>query len=113
MEQKLFLRRNVRTFIAFLIKSLPFINPESLLSCCEPVSSVSIVSGYGMDDRAIEVQSPAEARDFSSNLCVQTDSGAHQSSCTMGTGGPSPGGKARPGGDADHSHPSNAEVMNE
>jgi hypothetical protein len=34
---------------------------------------------------------------FSSNLCVQTDSGAHPASCTMGTGGPFPGGKARQG----------------
>jgi hypothetical protein len=39
-----------------------------------------------LDDRAIEVRSPAEARDFSSNLCVQTGSGAHPASCTMGTG---------------------------
>jgi hypothetical protein len=31
---------------------------------CEPSSSVSIVSGYGLDDRAIEVQSPAEAKGF-------------------------------------------------
>jgi hypothetical protein len=31
----------------------------------------------------------------------------------MGTGGPSPGGKARPGRDADHSPPSSAEVVNE
>jgi len=31
----------------------------------------------------------------------------------MGTGGPFPGGKARPGRDADHSPPSSAEVMNE
>jgi hypothetical protein len=31
-------------------------------------------------------------------------------SCTMGTGGPFPGGKARPGRDADHSPPSSAEV---
>jgi hypothetical protein len=30
----------------------------------------STVSGYGLDDRANEVRSPAEARDFSSNLCV-------------------------------------------
>jgi hypothetical protein len=30
----------------------------------EPGSSVSIVSGYGLDDWAIEVQSPAEAEDF-------------------------------------------------
>jgi hypothetical protein len=28
----------------------------------EPGSSVSIVSGYGLDDRAIEVRSPAEAK---------------------------------------------------
>jgi hypothetical protein len=52
---------------------------------------VSIVSGYRLDDRAIEVRSPAEAKDFSSSLCVQTGSGAHPVSCTMGTGGPFPG----------------------
>jgi hypothetical protein len=34
----------------------------------EPGSSVSIVSGYGLDDRAIEVRSPAEAKDFSCNV---------------------------------------------
>jgi hypothetical protein len=38
-------------------------------------SSVTIVSGFGLGDRAIEVWSPAEARDFSSNLYVQTGSG--------------------------------------
>jgi hypothetical protein len=31
----------------------------------------------------------------------------------MGTGGPFPGGKARPARDADHSPPSSAEVVNE
>jgi hypothetical protein len=31
----------------------------------------------------------------------------------MGTGGPFPGGKVRPGRDADHSPPSSAEVKNE
>jgi hypothetical protein len=35
------------------------------------------VSDYGFDDRAIVVQSPAGAKDFSSSLCVQTGSGAH------------------------------------
>jgi hypothetical protein len=79
----------------------------------EPGTSVSIVSGYGLDDRAIEVRSPAGANDFSSILCVQTGSGAHPASCTMGTGGPFPGAKARPGRDADHSLPSSAEVENE
>jgi hypothetical protein len=71
------------------------------------------VSDYGLDNRAIEVRSPAEAKDFSSNLCVQTGFEAHPASCTMGTGGPFPGGKARPGRDADHSTRSNAEVENE
>jgi hypothetical protein len=66
------------------------------------------VSDYGLDDRASGVRSPAGAKDFSSNLCVQTGSGAHPASCTMGTGG-----KARPGRDADHSPLSSAEVVNE
>jgi hypothetical protein len=52
-------------------------------------------------------------KDFSSILSVQTGSGAHPAPCKMGTGGPSPGGKARPGLDADHSPPSSAEVVNE
>jgi hypothetical protein len=77
------------------------------------VSSGSIVSDYGLDDRAIGVRSPAGAKDFSSNLCVHTGSGAHPASCTMGTGGPFPGGKARHGRDADHSLPSSAKVVNE
>jgi hypothetical protein len=71
------------------------------------------MSGYGLDDRAIGVRSPAEAKYFSSSLCVQTGSGAHPASCTMGTGGPFHGGKTRPGRDADHSPPSSAEVVNE
>jgi hypothetical protein len=79
----------------------------------EPGSSVSIVSAYWLDDRAIEVPSPAEAKDFSSIVCVQTGSGAHPASCTMGTGGPFPGAKARPGSDSNHSPPPRAEVENE
>jgi hypothetical protein len=51
--------------------------------------------------------------ELSSSLCVQTGSGAHPASSTMGTGGPFPGGKALPGRDADHSPPSSAEVVNE
>jgi hypothetical protein len=72
----------------------------------EPGSSGSIVSGYGLDHRAIEVRSPAGTKNFSSSLCVQTGSGAHPASCTMGTGVPFPGGKTRPGRKA-------AEVRNE
>jgi hypothetical protein len=58
----------------------------------EPGSSVSIVSGYRLDDRVIEVRSPAEAKDFSSTLCVQTGSGVHPASNTVGTGGSFPRG---------------------
>jgi hypothetical protein len=64
-------------------------------------------------DRSIKVRSRAGARDFSSSLCVQTDSEAHPASFEMCTGGPFPGAKARPGRDADHSTPSSAEVLNE
>jgi hypothetical protein len=60
-----------------------------------------------------EVRSPTEAKDFSFNLCVQTGSEAHPASYPMGTGGPFPGTKARPGREADHSPPSSAEVKNE
>jgi hypothetical protein len=63
----------------------------------EPGSSGSIVSDYGLDDRAIGVRSLAGEKDFSSILCVQIGSGAHPASYTMGTGG-----KARPVRDADH-----------
>jgi hypothetical protein len=59
----------------------------------EPGSSGSIVSDYGLDYRAIGVRSLAGAKEFSSNLCVQTGSGAHPASCTMCTGGPFPGAK--------------------
>jgi hypothetical protein len=64
-------------------------------------------------DRRTAVRSPAEANDFSSSICVQTVSGVHPASYTTGTGGPFPGGKARPGRDADHSPASSAEVKNE
>jgi hypothetical protein len=59
--------------------------------------SGSIVSDYGLDDRAIGVRSPAGAKDFPSSLCVQTGSGAYPPSCTMGTGGTFPGGKSAAG----------------
>jgi hypothetical protein len=41
-------------------------------------SSVSIVSGYGLDDQSIGVRSPAGARDFSCSLCVQRALGPTQ-----------------------------------
>jgi hypothetical protein len=71
-----------------------------------------LFSGPGCEttDWTAGVRSPTDAEGFSSNLCLQTGSGAHPASYTMGTGGSFPGGKARPGRDADHSPPSSAEV---
>jgi hypothetical protein len=77
--------------------------PGGTLRGCEPGSSVSTVSGYGLAEQAINVRSPPEAKNFSSILCVQTGSRAHPASCTVGTGGPFPGAKERPGRYADHS----------
>jgi hypothetical protein len=71
------------------------------------------VSDYGLDGRAIEVRSPTGAEDFSYSPCDRTGSEAHPASYPMGIGSPFPGGKVRPGRDADHSPPSSAEVKNE
>jgi hypothetical protein len=74
-------------------------------------SSVISVSDYGLDDRG---SIPDRGRGFfSSSLCVETGSGAHPASYPIGTGGPFPRGKARPGRDADHSPPSSTGVKNE
>jgi hypothetical protein len=64
-------------------------------------------------DWTVGVLAPTEAENFPSNLCVQTGSGAHPASYTMDTGGSFPGGKVRPGRDADHSPPCSAEVKKE
>jgi hypothetical protein len=76
-------------------------------------SSVSIVSDYGLDDRAIGVRSPEGAKDFSSNLCVQSASGAHPDSCPIGNGGPFPGAKLGLGVTLTTHPPSSAEDKNE
>jgi hypothetical protein len=58
-------------------------------------------------------RSPEEVKNFSSNLFVQTGSGAHPASYPLDTVSPFPGGKAPPGRDADYSLQYNAEVKNE
>ena len=70
-------------------------------------SAVGTVPGYGLDDP--EIVSRWWAR-FSAPL--QTGPVAHPASCTMGTGS-FPGGKERPGRDADPSPSSSAVVMKE
>jgi hypothetical protein len=76
-------------------------------------SSGSIVSDYGLDDRAIGFDPRQGQRIFPLASVSRPALGAHPASCTMGTGGPFPGSKARPGRDADHLPPSSAEVVNE
>jgi hypothetical protein len=62
-----------------------------------------VCCGTTFADWTTGVQSPAQANNFSSSLCVQTGCGAHLASCTMATEGPFPGGKPRPERDTDHS----------
>jgi hypothetical protein len=82
--------------------ALPFIPPLAGATVAQAVQCLTTGWTTG-------VRSPTEAKDFSSSPCVQTGSGAHPASYPMGTVGPFPGGKARPGRDADHSPPSSAE----
>jgi hypothetical protein len=51
-------------YINSTIPALDLYLGDTKIECGESGSSVSIVSGYGLHDRAIEVQSPAEARGF-------------------------------------------------
>jgi len=75
----------------------------SSTSCISgPCSVVGIATSYGLDGPGIESRWGAR---FSAP--VQTGPGAHPASCTMGTGS-FPGGKGRPGRDADPSPPSSA-----
>jgi hypothetical protein len=80
----------------------------------EPGSSGSIVSDYGLDDRAIGVRSPAGAKDFFLYPLVSRPAlGPTQPPVQWVPRVFSPGVKARPGRDADHSPSSSAEVVNE
>jgi hypothetical protein len=71
-------------------------------------SVVGIATGYGLDDRRVGVGVPVGSRIFTSPT-VQTGSGVHPTSYTMGTGGSFPGVR-RSGREADHSPPTSAEV---
>jgi len=76
-------------------------------------SSGNLASSVRLHTRRPGFDPRQRRNDFSSSLCVQSISRAHPASCRMGTGDIFPGGKARPGRDADHSPPSHAEVANE
>jgi hypothetical protein len=91
-------------------KSFLEINFLNILILVSRDSSVGIALGYGLDDRGSRVRFPTGAGNFSLHHHVQNGSGAHPASYPMGTGGSSLGVK-RAGSEADHSPPSNAEVI--
>jgi hypothetical protein len=70
------------------------------------------VSGYGLDDRAIEIRFPADVKRTFILVSVSRPAlGSTQPLVQWLPGVLSLGGKAWPGRDADHSHPSSAEVI--
>jgi hypothetical protein len=80
----------------------------------ESGSSARIVSGYGLDHRAIEVRSPTEAKGFFPLASVSRPAlGPTQPPFQCVPGGLFPGNKARRGRHADHSQASSAEDVNE
>jgi hypothetical protein len=94
METYRKLKENTSSLLQELIPTVPntvYLIIPGLFNDRSRGSSVGIVSDYELDNRAIEVRSPTGAEDFSSSPCLQTGSGAHPASCTMSTGGSSPG----------------------
>jgi hypothetical protein len=67
-------------------------NIVQTLSCqiMYPGAGVAQSVSWLTTDWTTGVRSPTEAEDVSSSLCLQTGSGAHPASCSMGTGGPFP-----------------------
>jgi hypothetical protein len=74
------------SYIAQIITVSSRIFRRSITICHEQGCAVSIVSAYGRDERAIWIRSPAEAKNVSSRLRVQTGSVAHPASCPLGNG---------------------------
>jgi hypothetical protein len=73
----------------------------------------SVVSGYGLEDRAIEVRSRQRQEIFPLTSVSRPALGSTQPPVQLVPGVLSPGGKARSGRDAGHSPLSSAEVVNE
>jgi hypothetical protein len=67
----------------------PFLYEQNFLGSGVAHSVYCLATGW-----TTGVRTPAEIKGISSSLCVQTVSEAHPLSCTVGTGGPFPGGKA-------------------
>jgi hypothetical protein len=79
---------NVRDYVSHPYKITGKIIVLHILSCTLAQSVQSLTT-----DWTAGVQSLTEAEDFSSNLCIETNSGAHPASYKIGTGGSFPRGK--------------------
>jgi hypothetical protein len=77
------------------------------------ISSGSIVSDHGLDDRAIGVRSLAGQKIFPLTSVSRPALGSTQPPVQWVPGVLPPGVKARPGHDSNHSPPSSAEIENE
>jgi hypothetical protein len=75
------------------INNTPTVSSRHILRkyCLPYVSRVAQSVQCLTTDWTAGVRSPTEAQDLSSNICIQTGSGAHPTSYTMGTGGSFPG----------------------
>jgi hypothetical protein len=103
-------RRNAKAVVFYcrkyvLIRLIFLLVPNILVN---RDSVVGIVTAYGLDDGGAGVRVPVGSRIFTSPI-VQTGSGVHPISYTMGSGGSSTGVKWL-GREADHSPPTSAEV---
>jgi hypothetical protein len=74
-------------------------------------SSVGIVTGYGLDDRGSRIRFPVVAGNFSLHYRVQTGTGAHSASYSVGNGASSLAVK-RAGREDNHSPQSSATINN-
>jgi hypothetical protein len=101
--------RTSETSVDILLRTLQYIPEDSGLHtrCRENLKSHNSVQCLTTGFRY-----PAEAKKFSSSLCVQTSSEVHPASYPTGTGGPFPGVKSGLGVMLT-THPSIAEVKNE
>jgi hypothetical protein len=106
---------SLTVFVTFLSPSRPMLG-QYLKLCHDrflpilsnPLFTMNLTTGYGLDDREVGVPSPGRAKNFLH--VVQTGSGAHPASPIQWAPGALFPGVKQPGSEADHSSPSSADV---